>query len=76
MFTRVIGAQVDRPSPDQTNRFLGNSWIQGYDRSPTCDAYVKRLLSIIELDWLRYPPWGRFVAEDESGFVGFLLSER
>ena len=50
--------------------------MQGYDRSPTCDAYVKRLLSTIELDWLRYPPWGRFVAEDESGFVGFLLSER
>ena len=50
--------------------------IQGDDRSATWDTYVERLLSIIELDWLQYPPWGCFVAEDESGLVGFLLSER
>ncbi len=50
--------------------------IQGDDRSATWDKYVERLLSIIELDWLQYPPWGCFVAEDESGLVGFLLSER
>lgn len=50
--------------------------IQGDDRSATWDMYVERLLSIIELDWLQYPPWGCFVAEDESGLVGFLLSER
>ena len=41
--------------------------IQGDDRSATWDTYVERLLSIIELDWLQYPPWGCF---------GFLLSER
>ena len=50
--------------------------IQGDGRSATRDTYVERLLSIIELDWLQYPPWGCFVAEDESGLVGFLLSER
>ncbi|MDP6665843.1 MAG: GNAT family N-acetyltransferase [Dehalococcoidia bacterium] len=50
--------------------------IQGDDRSMTWDTYVERLLSIIELDWLQYPPWGCFVAEDESGLVGFLLAER
>ena len=50
--------------------------IQGDDRSTTWDTYVERLLSIIELDWLQYPPWGCFVAEDDSGLVGFLLSER
>jgi GNAT superfamily N-acetyltransferase len=50
--------------------------IQGDGRSATWDTYVERLLSIIELDWLQYPPWGCFVAEDESGLVGFLLSER
>ena len=50
--------------------------IQGDDRSATWDKYVERLLSIIELDWLQYPPWGCFVAEDDSGLVGFLLSER
>jgi GNAT superfamily N-acetyltransferase len=50
--------------------------IQGDDRSATWDMYVERLLSIIELDWLQYPPWGCFVAQDESGLVGFLLSER
>ena len=50
--------------------------IQGDDRSTTWDTYVERLLSIIELDWLQYPPWGCYVAEDESGLVGFLLSER
>lgn len=50
--------------------------IQGDDRSATWATYVERLLSIIELDWLQYPPWGCFVAEDESGLVGFLLSER
>ena len=56
-------------------RILDSS-IQGDDRSATWDTYVERLLSIIELDWLQYPPWGCFVAEDESGLVGFLLSER
>ncbi len=50
--------------------------IQGDDRSSTWDTYVERLLSIIELDWLQYPPWGCYVAEDESGLVGFLLAER
>ncbi len=50
--------------------------IQGDVRSMTWGTYVERLLSIIELDWLQYPPWGCFVAEDESGLVGFLLSER
>jgi len=50
--------------------------IQGDDHSATWNTYVERLLSIIELDWLQYPPWGCFVAEDESGLVGFLLSER
>ena len=50
--------------------------IQGDDRSMTWDTYVERLLSIIELDWLQSPPWGCFVAEDESGLVGFLLAER
>lgn len=50
--------------------------IQGDDRSATWDTYVERLLSIIELDWLQYPPWGCYVAEDESGLIGFLLSER
>ncbi len=54
-----------------------DSIIQGDDRSATWDTYVERLLSIIELDWLQYPPWGCFVAIDESdGLVGFLLSER
>lgn len=53
-----------------------DSRIQGDDRSATWDTYVERLLSIIELDWLQYPPWGCFVAEDESGLVGLLLSER
>ena len=53
-----------------------DSMIQGDDRSATWDTYVDRLLSIIELDWLQYPPWGCFVTEDESGLVGFLLSER
>ncbi|MDA1279231.1 MAG: GNAT family N-acetyltransferase [Chloroflexi bacterium] len=50
--------------------------IQGDDRSATWDSYVGRLLSIIELGWLQYPPWGCYVAQDESGLVGFLLSER
>ena len=50
--------------------------IQGDDRSATWDTYVERLLSIIGLDWLQYPPWGCYVAEDESGLIGFLLSER
>ncbi len=51
--------------------------IQGDDRSATWDTYVERLLSIIGLDWLQYPPWGCFVAIDESAkLVGFLLSER
>ena len=50
--------------------------IQGDDHSATWNTYVERLLSVIELDWIQYPPWGGFVAEDESGFVGFLLSER
>ena len=50
--------------------------IQSDDRSATWNTYVERLLAIIELDWLQYPPWGCFVAEDESGLVGFLLSER
>ena len=50
--------------------------IQGDDHSAIWNTYVERLLSIIELDWLQYPPWGCFVAEDESGLVGFLLSER
>ena len=53
-----------------------DSSIQGGDRSATWDTYVERLLSIIELDWLQYPPWGCFVAEDESGLIGFLLAER
>ena len=54
-----------------------DSSIQGDDRSATWDTYVERLLSIIELDWLEYPPWGCFVAIDDSdGLVGFLLSER
>lgn len=53
-----------------------DSSIQGADRSSTWDSYVERLLSIIELDWLQYPPWGCYVAENESGLVGFLLAER
>jgi len=53
-----------------------DSSIQGSDRSSTWDSYVERLLSIIELDWLQYPPWGCFVAEDQTGLVGFLLAER
>jgi GNAT superfamily N-acetyltransferase len=53
-----------------------DSSIQGADRSSTWDSYVARLLAIIELDWLQYPPWGCYVAEDESGLVGFLLAER
>jgi GNAT superfamily N-acetyltransferase len=53
-----------------------DSSIQGDDRSATWDTYVERLLSIIELDWLQYPPWGCFVAIDGSDLVGFLLSER
>ena len=55
---------------------LLDSSIQGADRSATWDTYVERLLSIIELDWLQYPPWGCFVAEDETGLIGFLLAER
>ena len=50
--------------------------IQGDDHSATWNTYVERLLSIIELNWLQYPPWGCFAVEDESGLVGFLLSER
>lgn len=53
-----------------------DSSIQGSDRSATWDSYVARLLAIIELDWLQYPPWGCYAAEDESGLVGFLLAER
>ena len=50
--------------------------ITGDDRSSTWDEYVGRLLSIIALDSLEYPPWGCFVAESEGEIVGFLMSER
>lgn len=64
-----------RQTDSEAVRALDSS-IQGDDRSVTWDTYVERLLSIIELDWLQYPPWGCFVAEDDSGLLGFLLAER
>lgn len=71
----MIAIRPIRQTDSEAVRSL-DSRIQGDDRSATWDTYVERLLSIIELDWLQYPPWGCFVAEDESGLVGFLLSER
>jgi len=72
---RLIDIRPIRQTDSEAVRSL-DLRIQGDDRSATWDTYVERLLSIIELDWLQYPPWGCFVAEDESGMVGFLLSER
>jgi GNAT superfamily N-acetyltransferase len=72
---RLIDIRPIRQTDSEAVRSL-DLRIQGNDRSATWDTYVERLLSIIELDWLQYPPWGCFVAEDESGMVGFLLSER
>ncbi len=66
--------QISQGDAEAVRALDGN--IQGDDRSVTWDMYVERLLSIIELDWLQYPPWGCYVAEDDSGMVGFLLSER
>lgn len=71
----MIDIRPIRQTDSEAVRTL-DSRIQGDDRSATWDTYVERLLSIIELDWLQYPPWGCFVAEGESGLVGFLLSER
>ncbi len=71
----LIDVRQIRQTDADAVRALDSS-IQGDDRSVTWDTYVERLLSIIELDWLQYPPWGCFVAEDESGLVGFLLAER
>jgi GNAT superfamily N-acetyltransferase len=71
----LIDVRQIRQTDADAVRALDSS-IQGDDRSATWDTYVERLLSIIELDWLQYPPWGCFVAEDEAGLVGFLLSER
>ena len=71
----MVDVRQIRQTDSEAVRAL-DSKIQGDDRSVTWDTYVERLLSIIELDWLQYPPWGCFVAEDESGLVGFLLSER
>ena len=71
----VIEIRQIRQDDAEAVRALDAS-IQGNDRSATWDTYVERLLSIIELDWLQYPPWGCYVAIDESGLVGFLLSER
>lgn len=75
MEDRLIDIRPIRQTDSEAVRDLDSS-IQGDDRSATWDTYVERLLSIIELDWLQYPPWGCFVAEDESGLIGFLLSER
>ena len=75
MEDRLIDIRPIRQTDSEAVRTL-DSRIQGDDRSATWDTYVERLLSIIELDWLQYPPWGCFVAEGESGLVGFLLSER
>jgi len=71
----LIDVRQIRQTDADAVRALDSS-IQGKDRSVTWDTYAERLLSIIELDWLQYPPWGCFVAEDESGLVGFLLAER
>ncbi|MBT4126412.1 MAG: GNAT family N-acetyltransferase [Chloroflexi bacterium] len=73
--TPDINIRPIRQADSDAVRALDSS-IQGADRSTTWDTYVERLLSIIELDWLQYPPWGCFVAENESGLVGFLLAER
>ena len=70
-----INVRPIRQTDSDAVRTLDSS-IQGADRSSTWDTYVERLLSIIELDWLQYPPWGCFIAEDETGLVGFLLAER
>ena len=70
-----VNVRQIRQTDSDAVRALDSS-IQGTDRSFTWDLYVKRLLSIIELDWLQYPPWGCYVAETESGLVGFLLAER
>jgi len=72
---RLIDIRPIRQTDSEAVRSL-DLRIQGDDRSATWNTYVERLLSIIELDWLQYTPWGCFVAEDESGLVGFLLSER
>ena len=71
----MVDVRQIRQTDSEAVRTL-DSRIQGDDRSLTWDTYVEGLLSIIELDWLQYPPWGYFVAEDEPGLVGFLLSER
>ena len=71
----MVDVRQIRQTDSEAVRTL-DSRIQGDDRSLTRDTYVERLLSIIELDWLQYPPWGYFVAEDEPGLVGFLLSKR
>ena len=73
--TPDINIRPIRQTDSDAVRKLDSS-IQGADRSSTWDSYVERLLSIIELDWLQYPPWGCYVAENESGLVGFLLAER
>ena len=73
--TPDINIRPIRQADSDAVRALDSS-IQGADRSTTWDTYVERLLSIIELDWLQYPPWGCVVAENESGLVGFLLAER
>ena len=70
-----VNVRQIRQTDSDAVRALDSS-IQGTDRSFTWDLYVKRLLSIIELDWLQYPSWGCYVAETESGLVGFLLAER
>ncbi|MBN4064679.1 GNAT family N-acetyltransferase [Dehalococcoides mccartyi] len=70
-----INVRQIRQTDSEAVRTLDSS-IQGADRSATWDLYVNRLLSIIELDWLQYPPWGCYVAESESGLVGFILAER
>ncbi len=70
----IVVRQI-RQTDSEAVRALDSS-IQGDDRSITWDTYVERLLSIIELDRLQYPPWGCFVAEDDKELVGFLLAER
>lgn len=71
----MIEVRQIRQDDSEAVRALDTS-IQGDDRSATWDLYVERLLSIIELDWLQYPPWGCYVATDGNDLAGFLLAER
>jgi len=72
---RLIEIRQIRQDDADAVRALDTS-IKGDDRSATWDLYVERILSIIDLDWLQYPPWGCYVAIDEGELAGFLLSER